>query len=104
MGWKDSDGNWLPRVRISDTAHLSHVSHIYLSDNVFIGHYTLLDGTGGITIGKGTQMAAWSGIITHGSHIAIRLYGDTYTAIPETEKSVFQKASCYWGICIHCSG
>lgn len=90
-GWRDASGNWLPKVRISDTAYLGHLSQIQLSDNVFIGHYTLLDGTGGITIGEGSQMAAWSGIITHGSHLAIRLYGSSYTEVAEDDKKAYPK-------------
>jgi acetyltransferase-like isoleucine patch superfamily enzyme len=63
-----------------------HPERIDVADNVFVWHYTILDGTGGLKIGEGTQIGAWVGIFTHSSHIAIRLYGNHYQEIPESEK------------------
>jgi acetyltransferase-like isoleucine patch superfamily enzyme len=59
---------------------------------VFIWHYTILDGTGGLDIGEGTQIGAWVGIFTHSSHIAIRLYGRHYQSVPEREKKGYPTA------------
>lgn len=86
-GYRDSNGNWRPKTRVSDTALLSHRERISLADNVFVGHYTILDGTGGLTIGEGTQLAAYVGIFSHSSHISIRLYGRHYQDIRECEKT-----------------
>jgi acetyltransferase-like isoleucine patch superfamily enzyme len=85
-GFKDSTGAWRPRTRISDTVFFYHPERIEIDDNVFIWHYTILDGTGGIKIGEGAQIGAWVGIFTHSSHIAIRIYGNHYQEVPETEK------------------
>jgi len=57
--------------------------------NTLVWHYTILDGTGGLQIGRGSQIGAWVGIFTHSSHIAIRLYGYHYSEIPENEKIAF---------------
>ncbi|WP_168797644.1 acyltransferase [Neolewinella litorea] len=73
-------------TRISNTTVLYHEEKIRLSDFVYIGHYCLLDGTGGLTIGEGTQIAAMSGVFTHSSHCAIRLYGKEYIRVPEDQK------------------
>ncbi len=66
------------RVRISSSAKLINKKSIDIADNVWIGHYCLLDGIGGIKIGKGVQLASHSCIYTHSSQNAIRLTGDKY--------------------------
>jgi acetyltransferase-like isoleucine patch superfamily enzyme len=88
-GYKDSDGSWNPRTRISDTVYIGHPERITIKDNVFIGHYSILDGIGGIEIGKGAVLSAWVGVFTHSAHIAIRLYGNHYTEIHESEKKAY---------------
>lgn len=85
-GYRDSNGELRPRTRISDTALLIHPEKIRIADNVFIGHYNILDGVGELHIGEGTQFAADVSVFTHSSHIAIRLYGRHYQEIPEYEK------------------
>jgi acetyltransferase-like isoleucine patch superfamily enzyme len=88
-GYQNPSGEWRERTRISDTVFFNHPERIFISDNVFVGHYSILDGTGGLEIGEGTQIAAWNGIYTHSSHIAIRLYGKHYQDIPESEKIMY---------------
>jgi acetyltransferase-like isoleucine patch superfamily enzyme len=70
-----------------------HPERISIADNVFVWHYTILDGTGGLEIGEGSQIGAWVGIFTHSSHIAIRIYGKHYQEIPEHEKQGYPIAS-----------
>lgn len=90
IGYLDSSGNWRSRTRISDTAFIYHPERIVIEDNVFVGHYTIIDGTAGVEIGEGSQFAAWSGVFSHSSHIAIRLYGRHYLEVPEHEKKGYQ--------------
>ena len=85
-GYQDSSGLWRDKSRISDTVFIYHPERIKIEDNVFVWHYTLLDGTGGLEVGEGSQIGAWVGIFTHSSHIAIRLYGRHYQEVPEIEK------------------
>jgi acetyltransferase-like isoleucine patch superfamily enzyme len=92
-GYQDSDGEWRPRTRISDTVFMNHPERIRIGDNVFIGHYTILDGTGYLEVGEGSQLAAWNGIYTHSSHIAIRIYGNHYQEVPEQEKKGYPVSS-----------
>ncbi len=88
-GYMDSSGEFRPRTRYSDTVFFYHPKNIKIADNVFIWHYTILDGTGGITIEKGCQIGAWVGIFTHSAHIAIRIYGNHYQEVPEKEKQAY---------------
>jgi len=69
-GYKDSTGEWRKRTRISDTVFFYHPERITIADNVFVWHYSIIDGTGGLKIGEGSQIGAWVGIFTHSSHIA----------------------------------
>lgn len=88
-GYTTQSGQKLDKVRISDTVYMYHEENIVFNNNVFVWHYTILDGTGGLYIGEGTQIGAWVGIFTHSSHLAIRLYGHEYTRIPEMEKKAY---------------
>lgn len=74
---------------MSDTVFFYHPERIRVSENVFVWHYTILDGTGGLEIGEGSQIGAWVGIFTHSSHIAIRVYGNHYQEIPESQKKAY---------------
>jgi acetyltransferase-like isoleucine patch superfamily enzyme len=85
-GYMNPNGPWVERTRISDTVCMYCPEKISIADNVFVWHYTILDGTGGLEIGEGAQIGAWVGIFTHSSHIAIRLYGRHYQEVPESEK------------------
>lgn len=76
---------YLKRVRIGSTVKLVNKKTIDLSDNVWIGHYALIDGIGGVSIGKGVHISSHTVIYSHSSHDAIRLLGDQY--IMEETKS-----------------
>lgn len=89
-GYSNSTGEWQARTRISDTVSFYRRENIYIADNVFIGHFSILDGTNDLVIEEGVQLAGWNGIYTHSSHIAIRLYGDHYQNIPELQKTGYQ--------------
>jgi acetyltransferase-like isoleucine patch superfamily enzyme len=83
------DGEYRPNVRISSTAYLHHPERIEFADDIFVWHYTILDGTGGLRIGTGTQVGAWVGVFTHSSHLAIRLLGSRYRSVRESEKPAY---------------
>ena len=76
---------YLKRVRIGSTVKLVNKKSIDLSDNVWIGHYALIDGIGGVSIGKGVHISSHIVIYSHSSQDAIRLLGDQY--IMEETKS-----------------
>jgi len=91
-GYKDSNGELRMRTRISDTVFFYHPERIQIADNVFIWHYTIIDGTGGLKIDAGSQIGAWVGIFTHSSHVAIRIYGNHYQEVKESEKKGYPVA------------
>jgi acetyltransferase-like isoleucine patch superfamily enzyme len=91
-GHHDSTGQWRPRTRISDTVAWYAPERIKIADHVFIGHHCLLDGTGGIDLDEGVQLAAGVAMFTHSSHISIRLYGPHYADVPERDKVGYQIA------------
>jgi acetyltransferase-like isoleucine patch superfamily enzyme len=88
-GYLDSTGKWRPKTRISDTAYLYHPERIKIANNVFVWHYSILDGMGGLEIQEGSQIGAWVGIFSHSSHMAIRLYGDHYHEVNENDKQAY---------------
>ena len=86
IGYNDTTAGWQDITRISDTTSLYHRENIHIGDNVYIGHFCILDGTDDLIINEGVQLAGWNGVYTHSSHIAIRLYGKHYQEIPELHK------------------
>ena len=90
FGYTSPTGEYFPKTRISDTVLFYKPENIKISDNVYIGHYSYLDGTKNITIGEGTQIGPWVGIFTHSSHNAIRYYGSHYHDVPEELKKGYE--------------
>ena len=76
--WNPLTKKYLKRIRIGSTVKLINKKSIDLSDNVWIGHYVLIDGIGGITIGKGVHVSSHSVIYSHSSQDTIRLLGEHY--------------------------
>ncbi len=68
-------GKFQKLTRISSSAKLINKKNIDLADNIWIGHYCLVDGTGGVSIGEGVQLSSHSVIYSHSSQDAIRLMG-----------------------------
>lgn len=77
-GFKRFDGVFLEKTRISNTTYIDCSEKLYLEDNVFIGHYNYIDASNKLTIEEGCQITNFVSILTHSSHISIRLYGMDY--------------------------
>ena len=75
------------KTRISSSAKLVDKSNILIKDNVWIGHYCLLDGIGGIIINEGINIASHTCIYTHSSQNSIRLLGKKFIEIPAPERT-----------------
>lgn len=84
-GWVRGDGVYLPHTRISNTNFCFAREKLQVEDHVFIGHFSVMDATYGLSIGEGTQIGFFTGIFTHSSHVAIRLYGRSYVDTPHKE-------------------
>lgn len=68
----------LKDTRIGSATSIIGKEGLTLADNVFIGQFNFIEATNGIRIGEGCQITNYVSIITHSSHVAIRLYGDQY--------------------------
>jgi acetyltransferase-like isoleucine patch superfamily enzyme len=77
-GFKRYDGVYLPKTRYGSTTIIVGKDNLHIEDNVFINHYCFIDGSNGLRIGEGSQICAWVSLLTHSSHISIRLYGKKY--------------------------
>jgi len=82
-GFVRGDGEFLPHTRISNTAAVFARERLEVGDHVFLGHFSVLDATYGLRIGEGCQIGFFTGIFTHSSHAAIRLYGRQYIRTPD---------------------
>ncbi len=69
---------FMKNTRVSSSIKILKKSQLDLKDNVWIGHYCVLDASNCLMIGKGVQMGSHISIYTHTSHISIRLMGDSY--------------------------
>ena len=78
LGYTSFDGTYLAKTRISNTVNIINPENLKIADNVFIGHYNLLDASNRITIGEGCQISNFISILTHSSHQSVRLYGKHY--------------------------
>ncbi len=76
--WDHVSGRFRKMTRISSSAAINDKANIAVGNWVWIGHYNILDGSGGITIGDGCQLAARVSIFTHSSQDAIRLLGEEF--------------------------
>lgn len=71
-------GKKLPLTRISSSSVVNSPDKLELDDNVFIGHFNFIEASNGIEIKKGTQITNYISILSHSSHISIRLYRENY--------------------------
>ena len=73
-------------TRIGSNVKMTDASKIDIDDHVWIGHFCLLDGIGGIKIGKGVNIASHTVIYSHSSQNAIRFLGDKFIEVPAHER------------------
>jgi len=73
-------------VRMSSTVTIMNRSKLYVGNDVWVWHHSILDATEGLQIGEGCQIGAWVGIFTHGSENSIRLLGSRFVHILNNER------------------
>lgn len=78
MGYKNCNGIFVEKTRISNTTSIVSPENLQLGDNIFIGHYNFIEASNKIIIGEGCQITNYTSILSHSSHISIRLYGKHY--------------------------
>ena len=91
-GYRDKvSGKFRKLTRVSSTAAINDVGNIAIGNNVWIGHYNILDGNDGIIIGDGCQLAARVSIFTHSSQDAIRLLGASFIATHNSARAGYMR-------------
>jgi acetyltransferase-like isoleucine patch superfamily enzyme len=73
-----SQGHDLPHTRISPSTCIECEDRLTLADHVYIGHFNLLDASGGLTIDEGVQITSHCAIVTHSAHRSQRLLGQAF--------------------------
>lgn len=79
-------------TRVSSSAILSSKKNIQLNDHIWVGHYCLLDGIGGIRIQEGVHLASHTCIYTHSSHNSIRLLGKKFIEVDALQRPAYNIA------------
>lgn len=79
-------GKFQKLTRISSSVKLLNKKNIDLGNNIWIGHYCLVDGTGGVSIGEGVQLSSHTVVYSHSSQDAIRLLGKRFMEQPATKR------------------
>lgn len=91
-GFKDPfTGKFRKYTRMSSKVTIMNKKKLSIANNVWVWHYTILDATEGIEIAEGAQIGAWVGIFTHGSENSIRLLGENFVNIPNTERKGYTR-------------
>lgn len=77
-GVRSADGSWRAHSRISSHARVEAPERLMLGDHVYIGHFNLIDASGGLSIEDGCQVTNFVSVLTHSSHLALRLERERY--------------------------
>lgn len=77
-GWRRADGVWLPHTRISTHTHIESPQALDIDDHVYVGHFNVLDASGGLSLAEGVQVTTHCSLLSHSSHQAVRLAGRRY--------------------------
>lgn len=88
-------GVFLKDTRVGSATAIVGEAGLTLADNVFIGQFNFIEATNGIEIEEGCQITNYVSMLTHSSHIAIRLYGDQYRS--STNHKAYNKGSVQIG-------
>ncbi len=67
-GYQNPGGSWHELTRTSNTLTVVNPANVTIENNVFINHFTLIDGSGaGIRVEEGCQIGPWVRIAAHES-------------------------------------
>jgi len=81
-GQTSADGTLQPHSRISSHSRIEGREGLVLGDHVFVGHFNFIDASGGLTIATGCQITNFVSVLTHSSHLALRLEREAYYGHP----------------------
>ena len=97
FGERTRGGQPLPRTRISPSCCIEHPEGLELADDVFIGHYNVIEARMGVRIDAGVQITNFVSIVTHSSHRSLRLMGHDYSVAPVEQRPGFVSGPVHIG-------
>ncbi|VVE84408.1 acyltransferase [Pandoraea sputorum] len=86
------DKRFLRYTRISSSVKVLDANQFRVGDHCWIGHYSIIDASGGVTLGEGVQFGFLSAIFSHSSHASIRLLGKRYIDVPTEQRLGLERA------------
>ncbi|WP_052321472.1 acyltransferase [Ralstonia sp. A12] len=86
------DKRFLRHTRISSSVKVLSPEKLTIGDHCWIGHYTIIDASGGVNIGEGVQFGFLGAIFSHSSHASVRLLGKHYIDVPTDERLGLERA------------
>jgi len=81
-GLTSADGSWREHSRIGSHTQVLGWEKLVLADHVYIGHFNLIDASGGLQLGTGCQITNHVSVLSHSSHRALRLERERYWGNP----------------------
>ena len=79
FGERGADGRSLAYTRISPSTCIEHEEGLVLGDDIFIGHFNVIEARGRVRIDAGVQITNFVSIVSHSSHRSLRLMGHAYS-------------------------
>ncbi len=83
---------FLKHTRISSCTKILAQNNLDIGDYCWIGHHCLIDASGGLEIGEGVQISSLNSILTHSSHISIRLLGRDFLRTRYLDRLAYSKS------------
>ena len=96
-GYKNPNGDFCKNTRIGSSTTIIQSEKLQIQDHVYIGQYNFLDASNSLKIEEGSQITSYVNILTHSSHLSIRLYGDQYIHVAEKDKEGYRRGSVIIG-------
>lgn len=90
-GYKNHNGVYCKNTRIGSSTTIIQSEKLQIQDHVYIGQYNFLDASNNLKIEEGCQITSYVSVLTHSSHISIRLYGNNYINVPENDKIGYKR-------------
>lgn len=83
------EGRFLRYTRVSSSAKILDESNLVIGDHCWIGPHCLIDASGGVEIGEGVQISSLNAVLSHSSHVSIRLLGKHFITTPTPQRVGF---------------
>ncbi|BDD92207.1 hypothetical protein PanNE5_16470 [Pandoraea sp. NE5] len=86
------DGRFLRFTRVSSNAKILDAANLKIGDHCWVGPHCLIDASGGVEIGEGVQISSLNAVLSHSSHVSVRLLGKQFITTPTPQRLGFIKS------------